>query len=68
MIDILTLPFPLAKTNQELLECIKNNSTKEKFNEYSKFNKKYGLNETGKSAEKISIIIDKIIKGEKYEI
>ena len=68
MIDIASLPFPLAKTHDELIKNISYYANKDLSIKYASFNKKYGLNETGNSAKEIALVIDKVIKGEEYEV
>ena len=69
MIDIYSLPFPIAKNNEELLTNIeKYIGNSNLIDKYDPFNRKYGLNETGESAYQIAKVIEKVIKGEKYEV
>ena len=63
MIDIHELPFPIANDNQELFDNIKAHYNDNVDIKYDKFNRKYGLHETGNSAKEIVNIINKVIKG-----
>lgn len=65
-IDIEKLPFPLLETTKELYEELNKDTIINK-SAYKDFNKKFGLNETGKSSEEVSKIIEKVVGGI-YEI
>ena len=64
MIDIYSLPFPIANNNQELFSNIKKYFNKDIKDKYDIFNKLHGLHETGKSAIEIVKVINKVIKGD----
>ena len=61
-IKIGDLPFLKSETTEELYKLLKNNKHNDQ-KEYDLIKNKYGLNETGKSTEEISKIIENVIGG-----
>ena len=59
------LPFPLATTNEELMNNIKNFDSDSYHSKWDAFKKQMGLVETDSSAEKIADLVNDVIKNGK---
>lgn len=59
------LPFPLATTNEELMNNIKNYDSDSYHSKWDAFKKQMGLVETDSSAEKIADLVNDVIKNGK---
>lgn len=55
--DLKELPFAIATNNKQLMENIKSHENNDMIKKYNSFNKKYGVNSTSNSSEKIVEII-----------
>ena len=61
------LPFPFARTNEELVNNIRNFNIKDYEKRWNEFKKEIGLNETGCAGKYIACQIEKFLNGEKIE-
>lgn len=58
------LPFPMAKSNKELIDIINDINNKDYKQIYDNFGKEQGLCETGNSSKNVVKIIEKVIDGD----